>query len=41
MISKQIVEKFEGKISFISEPDVGSVFTFTFKLSDSEKLANN
>ena len=34
MISKQIVEKFGGKISFTSEPDVGSNFTFTFKLSN-------
>ena len=32
VISKQIVEQFDGEISFISEKDIGSEFTFTFKL---------
>jgi signal transduction histidine kinase len=32
VISKQIVEKFEGKISFESKEDEGSTFMFTFKL---------
>ena len=32
MISKQIVEKFDGNIVFKSEKDIGSVFEFTFKL---------
>ena len=32
MISQQIVEQFDGKISFQSEEGVGSCFEFTFKL---------
>lgn len=32
MISKLIVEKFEGNISFTSQEGIGSCFTFTFKL---------
>ena len=32
MISKLIVEKFDGKILFESEKNKGSTFTFTFKL---------
>ena len=34
MIAKQIVEKFEGEISFESELGKGSCFKFTFKLKD-------
>ena len=32
VISDQIVHKFDGQITFDSEPEVGSTFTFTFKL---------
>ena len=32
MISKMIVEKFEGSITFESEENVGSYFVFMFKL---------
>ena len=32
VISDQIVHQFDGQIVFESEPDVGSKFTFTFKL---------
>ena len=32
-ISEQIVTKFNGKIHFVSVPDEGSTFTFTFKLT--------
>lgn len=39
MISKLIVEKFDGNISFVSEEDQGSTFTFTFKLP-SNKLSD-
>lgn len=34
MISKQIVEKFDGAITFESQKDKGSLFTFTFKLQN-------
>ena len=34
MISKLIVEKFKGSISFTSREGIGSCFTFTFKLQD-------
>ena len=34
-ISKQIVQAFGGDISFKSVPEKGSVFTFTFKMDDS------
>ena len=33
VISEQIVNKFDGKISFESVPGEGSTFTYTFKLS--------
>lgn len=33
LIAKQIVRKFDGKISFQSEKGVGTTFQFTFKLS--------
>ena len=33
VIAVQIVHKFEGRIFFESEPEVGSTFTYTFKLS--------
>ena len=40
MISKLIVEKFEGTISFESTEGEGSQFTFTFKLKENlEKLS--
>ena len=32
VISQQIVKQYDGEIGFISAPDKGSVFTFTFKL---------
>ena len=32
VISDQIVEQFEGQITFDSEPEQGSTFRFTFKL---------
>jgi signal transduction histidine kinase len=32
MISKKIVEKFGGNISFKSQEGQGSIFMFTFKL---------
>ena len=38
MISKQIVEKFDGKIEFHSEEGAGSTFSFTFKLEDREMI---
>jgi signal transduction histidine kinase len=41
MISKQIVEKYDGKISFTSEEDQGSTFMFTFKLNDPIKSFEN
>ena len=34
VISDQIVSQFDGKITIYSEPNVGSKFTFTFKLED-------
>ena len=34
MISKLIVEKFDGQIQFVSEKNQGSTFTFTFKLKE-------
>jgi len=37
VISDQIVTEFGGKVTFVSEPDVGSTFKFTFRLSDSEE----
>jgi hypothetical protein len=36
MISKQIVEQFEGKIWVDSEPGFGSTFTFKLKLMDDQ-----
>jgi signal transduction histidine kinase len=41
MISKLIVEKFDGNIMFVSEKDVGSKFTFTFKLKNEEESDNS
>ena len=38
MISKQIVEKFEGEILFESEKDIGSTFYFTFKLKAKREI---
>tara|TARA_B110000285_G_C14529912_1_gene340309 strand:- start:90 stop:245 length:156 start_codon:yes stop_codon:yes gene_type:complete len=38
MISKLIVEKFDGKIHFKSEKNEGSTFIFTFKL---QKIAES
>jgi signal transduction histidine kinase len=38
VIAKLIVEQFNGQISFESEKDVGSTFTFTFML-DNENLS--
>jgi len=38
MISKQIVEKFEGEILFESEKDQGSTFYFTFKLKSNKEI---
>jgi signal transduction histidine kinase len=32
MIARNIVEKFDGKITFKSEKGVGSTFSFSFKL---------
>jgi signal transduction histidine kinase len=40
MISKQIAEKFEGKISLETEAGKGSIFSFTFKLQHIEKREN-
>jgi hypothetical protein len=34
MIAKNIVEKFDGKITFDSEKGKGSTFNFTFKLEE-------
>ena len=34
VISEQIVKQFNGDISFESELDVGSTFTFKFKLDE-------
>lgn len=34
VIPENIVNMFEGKIDYHSVPDVGSTFTFTFKLND-------
>ena len=34
MIAKNIVEKFDGKITFNSEKGKGSTFNFTFKLDE-------
>jgi hypothetical protein len=39
VICENIVEMFGGKIDFVSEPGVGSVFKFTFKLEE-EELSN-
>ena len=36
MISKLIVEKFDGSITFESEPGKGSKFMFTFKLEQAD-----
>ena len=34
VISENIVNMFEGTIDYNSVPDVGSTFTFTFKLNE-------
>ena len=34
VISDQIVHQFDGLITFDSEPEKGSKFTFTFKLNN-------
>jgi hypothetical protein len=34
VIAKNIVEKFDGKITFVSEKGKGSTFNFTFKLDE-------
>ena len=36
VIADQIVTQFKGKITCKSKPDVGSTFSFTFKLSKIE-----
>ena len=38
MISEQIVQQFKGDVTFHSELDVGSTFTFKFKLEGDEVL---
>ena len=38
IISDLIVSKFNGKVNFISAPNSGSTFTFTFELYDSSFL---
>lgn len=40
VIADQIVSQFEGSITFTSTPDIGSVFSYTFKL-DQEQQADN
>jgi len=40
VISENIVSQFDGIIDFDSIPDVGSTFTFTFKLKDNEDNAS-
>ena len=40
VISEQIVNQFDGQISFISIPGKGSKFTFTFKLEPLETNLN-
>ena len=37
VISQQIVQQYDGEISFVSAPEKGSVFTFTFKLQQSQE----
>ena len=38
VISENIVNMFEGMIDFISVPEEGSTFTFTFKLSNVQPI---
>jgi two-component system sensor histidine kinase/response regulator len=33
-ICKAVVEQFNGKIDFVSEPGIGTTFMFTFQLED-------
>ena len=37
MISSKLVKQYEGEFFIESEPGKGSIFTFTFKLSDSNE----
>ena len=39
MIARNIVEKFDGKITFKSEKGIGSTFSFSFKL-EGETIQN-
>ena len=41
MIAKQIVEKFDGTISFTSEKGKGSCFVFKFKLNEVRQSQNS
>lgn len=41
VIAKLIVEQFNGEITFESEKDKGSNFTFTFKLDEGESNQND
>jgi signal transduction histidine kinase len=40
VIAQQVVEKFNGKVSFTSEEGKGSTFTFTFQLESDDDLMN-
>ena len=36
VIAKKITEQFEGRITCESKPDEGSVFQFSFRISDDQ-----
>ena len=38
VISKQITEQFDGDITLVSEPNVGSTFTYRFRLYPVKQL---
>ena len=38
VIAKQIANVFDGDITFVSEFQVGSTFTFTFKLENDDSI---
>ena len=41
VIANKLVNEFEGEMSFVSVPNEGSTFIFSFKLQDGAEIKDN